>query len=142
MNDYLFNAILSMDSYNRGYGRSINLETIPNTSKLGNATITLDSRIFRENGNELDQSIGFYALAYDYNGETVIAFRGTNVDGAFPEEDDRITYNNSCCFVDILCLLFTLKFNFTDGGSNEKINHSDYRFIGYSGWGVCNGGNP
>ena len=41
MNRDLFLAILSMDSYNRGYGQGIkDLPTVLGVTKIGNATIT------------------------------------------------------------------------------------------------------
>ena len=89
MNRDLFLAILSMDSYNRGYGQGIeNLDVVANVTKLGNATIKTDSFIeFDTDG----VAAGFYAIAYDVsqmkdaNGDplfgtdgTVIAYRGTD----------------------------------------------------------------
>ncbi len=69
----LFLAILSMDSYNRGYGAGI---TLPETSVIGNAVI-LDTP------SSIDQdswvAAGFYAAAYDTNSwGTVISYRGTD----------------------------------------------------------------
>jgi hypothetical protein len=91
MNKDLFLAILSMDSYNRGYGEGIqgllapelNPDGTPKTIiKIGNATITGDSvRILGPNA----ATAGFYALAYDMtgvsgfaDGERVISYRGTD----------------------------------------------------------------
>ncbi len=82
MNRDLFLAILSMDSYNRGYG--VGVKGLSETGRLGNATI----REFADGEQKGSQADGFYALAYDMtgmanggafaDGETVIAFRGTN----------------------------------------------------------------
>ncbi|MBE2190583.1 MAG: hypothetical protein IAE63_00210 [Alphaproteobacteria bacterium] len=79
MNDNIFKAILAMDAYNRGYDANIKFGNLAGTvsldaqgTQIGNATI-LDS-----NGNAAAQAIGFYALAYTYNGETVISYRGTD----------------------------------------------------------------
>jgi Ca2+-binding RTX toxin-like protein len=91
MNRIVFDAILAMDSYNRGYDQGVFLgeldaggdpivdSDIENVS-IGNATIILDSReLLDENGQSLDQPRGFYALAYELpNGETVVSYRGTN----------------------------------------------------------------
>lgn len=86
MNPILMNAILSMDSYNRGYGQAINVTG----SQVGNAQILkttvngvvvdLDSGIIRDpvTNSRLDDDISFYAIAYDYNGGTVISYRGTD----------------------------------------------------------------
>lgn len=90
MNGDLFKALLAMDSYNRSYGSLIdlniydengNLVSIPN--KIGFATIQSDSQVLGTtviNGNpiRLDESIGFYAIAYNYSGEKIISFRGTD----------------------------------------------------------------
>lgn len=74
----LFLAILALDSYNRGYnvgvsGLSDNLGT-----EIGSARIS---------GRPMDPtaaaSIGFYATAYDWNGETIISYRGTDNFGPF-----------------------------------------------------------
>jgi hypothetical protein len=82
----LMNAILSMDAYNRGYDAGIDLigtavgdaQIIQTT--LDGVTVNLDSAIIRDpnTGERRDDDIGFYALAYDYNGETVISYRGTD----------------------------------------------------------------
>ena len=69
MDPTLFLAILSMDSYNRGYDPGI--ENLPNLGAIGNANI-IDLAL--PTGA---QAAGFYAIAYDWNGETVIAYRGT-----------------------------------------------------------------
>ena len=79
MNDKLMKSILAMDSYNRGYDAKIhfgndenNSEAINGVTKIGQATV-YDS----DNGNEA-QAADFYAIAYEYNNETVISYRGTD----------------------------------------------------------------
>lgn len=76
----IFNAILSMDAYNRGYEGGIQLSDTAGT-KIGNVTI-LDSK------GDLDaEGIGFYAVAYDVGGAgTIIAYRGTDDLKASPGE--------------------------------------------------------
>jgi hypothetical protein len=69
MNRDLFLALLSMDSYNRGYGQ--NVTGLPNLGSIGNATIV---DIALPAGSV---AAGFYAIAYDWNGEKVIAYRGS-----------------------------------------------------------------
>ena len=59
MNSDLFLAILSMDSYNRGYGQGI----ILTGNGIGNAVISKDSAILGSNGSRPDISAGFYALS-------------------------------------------------------------------------------
>jgi hypothetical protein len=76
MNRDVFLSILAMDSYNRGYGEGVRgLPLVANVTKLGTATIKTDSVI--ELGANA-QAAGFYAIAYDWNGEKVISFRGTD----------------------------------------------------------------
>jgi hypothetical protein len=79
MNRDLFLAILSMDSYNRGYGEGIT--GLSESGRLGTA-------IIREPGEDEQegwQAAGFYAIAYDMtgvagfaDGERVISYRGTD----------------------------------------------------------------
>ena len=58
----LFLAILSMDSYNRGYGAGI--KDLPETGTLGRSTI----REFGEDEQVGWEAAGFYAIAYDMTG--------------------------------------------------------------------------
>jgi hypothetical protein len=65
-------AILAMDAYNRGYQSQLNVSG----DGLGDATvINTDANRLPSNA----QSVAFYASAYDWNGQTVISYRGTNV---------------------------------------------------------------
>ena len=76
----VFLSLLALDSYNRGYGQNVGgLGIELNVTKVGNATITTDSRI--KLGSDAEAA-GFYAIAYTWNGQTVISYRGTN----FPKE--------------------------------------------------------
>ncbi len=79
MNDKLFNAILSMDSYNRGYNAGIKFGNGPgNESDDSIGTQIGEASIIRTRG-ELDaQNSNFYAIAYERNGETIISYRGTD----------------------------------------------------------------
>ena len=77
MNRELFSAILAMDAYNRGYG--VGVDQLAASGQLGNATIRFDS--FNLGGvpsNRVDQSAGFYAIAYDVSG--VDGFSATSND--------------------------------------------------------------
>ena len=81
MNPDLFLAILSMDSYNRGYGQGIKAEFLP-AGSLGNARI-LNQELLGIDAQKYQnwQSAGFYAIAYKVAGKTVIAYRGSdNID--------------------------------------------------------------
>ncbi len=73
MNRDVFLSILAMDSYNRGYGEGLKLPG--GSKKLGTTTISRQSDI--RSGSDAVNA-GFYAIAYDWNGEKVISFRGTN----------------------------------------------------------------
>jgi fermentation-respiration switch protein FrsA (DUF1100 family) len=73
MNRDLFLSILSLDSYNRGYGHRINITG--DLTKLGNATIGIQSDI---EDNSEGVKAGFFAQAYSYQGETIISYRGTD----------------------------------------------------------------
>ncbi len=81
----LFLAILSLDSYNRGYG--VNVNGLDARGLIGNATI----REAEDGEQDGWEAAGFYAIAYDVSGVkdehgrplfgdsgTVISYRGTN----------------------------------------------------------------
>lgn len=79
MNRDVFLSLLALDSYNRGYGQNVLLYKGDSTTgqreagrKLGNATV------LNVNLPQGAQAAGFYAIAYDWNGERVISYRGTN----------------------------------------------------------------
>ncbi len=80
MNSTLYKAILSLDAYNRGYDAGINI----NENSIGNATINTDSFDLgllnegTQNEIRVDENASFYAVAYSYNGETIISYRGTD----------------------------------------------------------------
>jgi hypothetical protein len=69
-------ALLSLDSYNRGYLPGIaGLGGI--LSELGHATLITDSET-TSSTSATAQAAGFYASAYSYNGQTIIAYRGSD----------------------------------------------------------------
>lgn len=74
MNRGLFLSILALDSYNRGYGQRINIKG--DTSKLGNSTLLSDALDKLNFADVLKAD--FYAIAYEYQGQTVISYRGTD----------------------------------------------------------------
>ena len=77
-------AILSMDSYNRGYGEGIaGLEGLG--AKVGTATISTDSETVTSTKDEA-QAAGFYAVAYDTEYGTVISYRGTDNPSIFASD--------------------------------------------------------
>lgn len=73
----LFLSILALDSYNRGYGAGVSGLSEATGTQLGSA------QIVDQQGEEADKDIGFYATAYDWNGETIISYRGTDNFGPF-----------------------------------------------------------
>ena len=74
MNNEVFLSLLALDSYNRGYGE--NVGGLAASGSIGSATIVTDAL------GELDEqavlNTGFYAIAYNWNGQKVISYRGTN----------------------------------------------------------------
>ena len=81
--DYkVFNAVLSMDAYNRGYNAGIVFGNNPgaNNYSLDTAGTQIGvATIFRNKGDTSAQDIGFYALAYDIGGAgKIISYRGTD----------------------------------------------------------------
>ena len=65
----LFMAILSMDSYNRGYDEGV--EGLGDLGAfIGTAEIVSQSDV--QSGSD-ERAAGFYAAAYQWNGETIIS---------------------------------------------------------------------
>lgn len=81
MNRDLTLAILAMDSYYRSYGKGIKLDRAdtPTTAEIGR-TLGNVSIIAHSNSelNSDEVAAGFYAIAYRWNGETIISYRGTD----------------------------------------------------------------
>ncbi|SNS98357.1 type I secretion C-terminal target domain (VC_A0849 subclass) [Sphingomonas laterariae] len=75
--DILMNAILSLDAYNRGYDAGVQITEPDDITpyKVGNATFLKQSSVAESSEGV---TAGFYAIAYSYNGETVISYRGTD----------------------------------------------------------------
>ncbi len=72
----VFLSILALDSYNRGYGQNLGgLPVVLGSTKIGNATIDRQSDVEEDTPGV---NAGFYAIAYDWNGQKVISYRGTN----------------------------------------------------------------
>jgi hypothetical protein len=69
----LMTALLSMDSYNRGYNEGIR-GLGGAGSEVGNATML---SVPLPTGS---QTSGFYASAYSWNGKTIISYRGTSTE--------------------------------------------------------------
>ncbi|CAN0605673.1 unnamed protein product, partial [Ectocarpus sp. 12 AP-2014] len=83
----LYYAILSMDAYSRGYDGAFDAMSgdVDTELDVGNARV-LETSSFVPLQNldgslTIDQAFGFYALAYDTNGDSfvdVISYRGTD----------------------------------------------------------------
>ena len=78
MNNDVFLSLLALDAYNRGYGQNVLLNDTDDFAgqnelgrSIGNASITF------QNISLQAQAAGFYASANDWNGETIISYRGT-----------------------------------------------------------------
>ena len=68
-------AIIAMDSYNHGYDPGIKVDA----SKIGSAEIiSLANLGISDSDYQNWIAAGFYAIAYDRDGETVISIRGTD----------------------------------------------------------------
>ena len=85
MTSDLYKAILSMDSYNRGYNPSVKFGNLVGSASVdAPGTGIGNAKVFRANGDPSAQNIGFYGIAYqikDDNGnvtDTVISYRGTD----------------------------------------------------------------
>ncbi|EZP82420.1 RTX toxin [Novosphingobium resinovorum] len=80
MSPDLLLAILAMDSYNRGYESGI--RGLEESGVIGDAELVTRSEIFGENREEdvyrTWQAAGFYAVAYEWQGRTIIAYRGSD----------------------------------------------------------------
>lgn len=86
----VFLSLLAMDSYNRGEDRNVfangsAIDEDEENEKIGSATI-IDVPL--PAGSIGD---GFYAIAYNWNGETIISYRGTNEPSPFLSAGDILT---------------------------------------------------
>ena len=86
-------AILAMDSYNRGYDAGIgdgqNVVDSVDTDGLGEAGSTIGNAAVIDVDLPLgSEAAGFYAIAYQWNGETVISYRGTDNPNPLAEGSD------------------------------------------------------
>ena len=72
MTNDLFLAILAMDAYNRGYNPGIADLSDTVGMQIGTATISNRSSSL---ANSPEVAAGFYAVAYQWNGDTIMASR-------------------------------------------------------------------
>lgn len=82
MDSDVFLSLLALDSYNRGYGA--NIGGLAEDGMIGNASI----REFQPREQDGWQAAGFYAIAYDWNGQTIISYRGTDEPSPFLPASD------------------------------------------------------
>ena len=68
-NPQLLNALLAMDVYHRGVPGGLFL-LVPDTQ--------IDDTIRGKQSPDADNAIGFFAQSYTFNGQTIIAYRGTD----------------------------------------------------------------
>ena len=78
MNNDVFLSLLASNAYNRGYGQNVLLSDTDDFAgqnelgrSIGNASITFQSISIQA------QAASFHASTYDWNGETIISYRGT-----------------------------------------------------------------
>lgn len=76
----LMQAILAMDAYNQGYNTGLD----HGQTEIGNAEVILQSDI---NEGSDARDAGFYAVAYNYAGGTVISYRGTDNPSFFSDAE-------------------------------------------------------
>jgi hypothetical protein len=84
MDKDLFLALLSMDSYNRGYNPGISGLGGIGTG-IGGTTLISQSAIGETSA---EVAAGFYAAAYNTEYGTVISYRGTDINNGLPSADD------------------------------------------------------
>lgn len=82
-NSTLAKAILSMDSYNRGYNGGITFGSNSSDSAAVNGVTRIGNyTVYRSANTPEAKIIGFYAIAYQYEEagvtKTVISYRGTD----------------------------------------------------------------
>lgn len=82
MSNELFHAILAMDAYDRGYGAKLTGLSDAIGTKLGNATVIGSA------GDAAAQADGFYAIAYELNGQKIVSYRGTDDTTIFSRSSD------------------------------------------------------
>lgn len=80
----LFQAILAMDSYNRGYLSGVDLNVKDANGNIVQASDAIGRTlgavtIYDTKGDAIAQNAGFYAIAYQYSdGSVTVSYRGTD----------------------------------------------------------------
>lgn len=98
----LFMAILSMDSYNRGYNSDVgdDLDGLGESGSIGNATLIDQTTVgIGEPEYQAWKDSGFYAIAYKLDAAvgdlaantTIISYRGTDDCTSWGSENDIIS---------------------------------------------------
>ncbi len=96
MNRDVFLSILALDSYNRGYEPGLDLGTSSDASgtQIGNATIS------KNKGDADARDASFYAIAYNWEGETIISYRGSDYHDGWWEQFPFVNIPTSTDFWD------------------------------------------
>ena len=74
----LLTAILSMDTYHRGYNEGLMGDTAVTGSQIGLWTVGPSRGGEDDDFRQSARDIGFFAQSYSHNGETIIGYRGTD----------------------------------------------------------------
>lgn len=96
----VFLSLLALDSYNLGYDQ--NIGSISTTGCVGTAEIVSDALIELDRDSVL--TAGFYAIACDWNGETIISYRSTNFDTQFDPVSDALKIQSLSILLDQVIL--------------------------------------
>lgn len=80
MNRDVFLSLLALDAYNRGYGQNVLLRPGDSLAGQNETGRRIGNAIVRDTPLPTGSvAAGFYAIAYDWNGERVISYRGTTL---------------------------------------------------------------
>ncbi len=122
----LFLSILALDAYNRGYSPGMTFPgdlSAPGT-QIGDATV--ETATSSEDQTSVNAS--FYAIAYEWQGEFVIAYRGTRVPGILPDYGDVVQgwtlsagFSNAAQAQLALDFYTNVQLNFAGGVNGQQI---------------------
>jgi hypothetical protein len=124
VNRDLFLAILSMDSYNRGYGVSV--KGLLESGSIGNATLAPATTEQKEGWLEA----GFYAIAYDVSGiagipggTRVVMYRGSDsfISGNTPGEGGDVLNGYGGAAGDVYSPQALLALKFTNNATGRAV---------------------
>ncbi|MEM1195597.1 MAG: hypothetical protein AAGH57_05795 [Pseudomonadota bacterium] len=138
MNQSVFLSLLALDAYNRGYDQSLVTNSGDNNEgqdeagrRVGSATV------FASNITSEARAAGFYAIAYEWNGETIISYRGTDFNGdivnGWPIGAGIVTEKSAQVFKQLRCGFFIVLFGMllvgcSASGEDTPDRTPDYRY--------------